>query len=1076
VPDEYSKYELFSVIIHSGSAYGGHYHTYIKDVEYLGNWIIDEDENKSMKTNKDLINNRKEIMLIRENQGDEDIDYLKYENPIELIKAFIFNNHAYNQVRVDTISSDLTKHGMSWNKLYKPKYGTIIKFLKKNDDVFELTQDEKLVNLKANFKIHDILSSNYESFKNDQDKKQKELEELEVALNNEEQELEQNLDNLHLNSWFDFNDEKIQAIKPSLIEKQFAGKESAYMLFYRRKNQELKQNFAEKDTKKVPNWLIEEIRQKNEAIRTQRQIYDKNIYELNVKFYLDINFFVSHPNKVLKTQNEASFISIKLDKRDKISDLKEKLVTYCTSIENNELNETILNYILSSDNLKYLLCKQNPHEYYYISKILDENETLSNFQQNCSIILSNNSDSFCIGDSYEPIKLIIKYYYDDETINYKKFNEFSELFTKQTTIKEIKDQLADVSCNNKKQIKLVSIEKNKKTILNRQFGIDTKRLSEFEIKNNDYLIIENDGDNDDEMIKTSEKSLKNKDSIDKEQITIEIVNFIENSTSDDLADALKYTQIELMVNKSDHVNSVKILAISAFSLDSISYDECHLRYINSGNIAQTDLINEFKSNNRKRIFNGSRLYENDVIEKVVDLNVSNLFVLCYGRAPLENEFNLKCCCLLDNGDSIGQNLIDDVKCEILVNKSLTVDELVKKIIEELNLSLNESDIVNNQVYYLKKVNWMGDPDAILNSLTKTLNDVNLTNNSYVCITKGFLVPQNHVKINIWLHELNNTNEDEIISKKLLNCDVDLINDEFKYVNCIICKYDLKLEELKVKIGESLNKNLNIELDLNEDIMRIRLMKKIIIKNSLNKKVFIEKYQLKKPLFNWHKTLKQINLSNEVDLCVQLIETGGLNQGIVLLGCMRLDLKTNTYANYKEISWNINNGANLSSIKQTIIKEYNLDSNDVYCISIAKRLVDKYDWILIKDTTITNTDDSKVDQVVSKTKGRKPKASIQQQQSAKSNLKNSPYYLDDGDLIGFVLLKDEDTLKITSLQTISNKEFMTKFDLDYKANQIDLNKLKKKKAGGKDALDMDSKGTRKNRRAEVGIVIKTDDFN
>lgn len=34
---EYS-YELFSVIIHKGGCYGGHYHVYIKDMDHLGLW------------------------------------------------------------------------------------------------------------------------------------------------------------------------------------------------------------------------------------------------------------------------------------------------------------------------------------------------------------------------------------------------------------------------------------------------------------------------------------------------------------------------------------------------------------------------------------------------------------------------------------------------------------------------------------------------------------------------------------------------------------------------------------------------------------------------------------------------------------------------------------------------------------------------------------------------------------------------------------------------------------------------------------------------------------------------------
>ena len=1085
VGDDYTKYELFSVIIHSGSAYGGHYHTYIKDTENLGNWTIheavmsDKDEKKRMKPKKSE-GNTKEILLIREKLGDEDIDYLKYENPLELMKAFIFNNHAYRQIKIETISSDLNKHGMSWNKSYKSKFGTISKFLKKNSDIFDVTQDETLVSLKFDFKISEVLTGDYEEFMKTKESQEKELEEIEAELEKEEQELEKNLDNLHLNSWFDFNDEKINAIKPNIIEKQFAGKESAYMLFYRRKTQAKSNLYEMNKEKQVPNWLIEEVKQKNEALRSQRELFDKNVNEITVKFYLDINFTVSRPNKVLKIENEANFIKIRINKRDKICDLKEKLLSYCTSVENNEINETFLNYILSSDDLKYLLCKQNPLEYHYISRSLGENETFSNFQQNFSIILSNNSESFPIGDEYEPIKVIIKYYYEDETetddkkkLGFKRFNEFSELITKQTTVKDIKDQLADVSCNNRKQITLVLMEKNKKIIINREFGLDAKLLSEYQIKNNDYIVIDNDNEDDFKFeANTNTKNTQTTPTSYKEQIMLEIVNFVEKTTKKEDDDATKYTQIEIPVNMSDRANDVKILAISAFSLDNVNYDECHLRYINLANITRDDLINEFKSNN-SNLFTGSRLYENVIIENVIDSNTSNLFVLCNGRAPLENEITLKCCCVLDNNFSVGQNLMDDVSCEILVNKSLTVNELVESITQELKLSLSEVDITDNQVFYLKKINWMGDPDAILNALTKTVVDVNLTNNSYVCLTKGFLVPQNHIKINIWLQENLNNGEEDLINKKLLNCDINMMNDEFKFVSCLISKYDIKLEELKIKIGECLNKILKIDLDTSEDVLRIRLMKKTVFKNCLNKKMFIDKYQLKRALFDWHKTLKQLNLSNEVDLCVQLRETGGLNQGIILLDCLSFDLKSNAYSNYKEISWNINNGANLTSLKQTIIKEYNLEPNDSFHISIAKRLVDKYDWIVVKDTALTSTEEKT--EHASK-KGRKPKtSSVQQQQLAKSNLKNAPYNFDDGDLISFVLLKDEETLKIATLQTITNKEFMTKFDLDYKANQVELNKFKKANKG-KDILDSTAKGTRKNRRAEVGIVIKTDDFN
>ena len=37
-------------------------------------------------------------------------------------------------------------------------------------------------------------------------------------------------------AWFDFNDSRVQPIYDKELEKQFAGKESAYMLFYRKQS------------------------------------------------------------------------------------------------------------------------------------------------------------------------------------------------------------------------------------------------------------------------------------------------------------------------------------------------------------------------------------------------------------------------------------------------------------------------------------------------------------------------------------------------------------------------------------------------------------------------------------------------------------------------------------------------------------------------------------------------------------------------------------------------------------------------------------------------------------------------
>jgi len=53
-----------------------------------------------------------------------------------------------------------------------------------------------------------------------------------VRTEEEEEEERENREKYH---WFDFDDSKITPITSSQLAKQFEGKESAYMLFYRRK-------------------------------------------------------------------------------------------------------------------------------------------------------------------------------------------------------------------------------------------------------------------------------------------------------------------------------------------------------------------------------------------------------------------------------------------------------------------------------------------------------------------------------------------------------------------------------------------------------------------------------------------------------------------------------------------------------------------------------------------------------------------------------------------------------------------------------------------------------------------------
>lgn len=165
---------------------------------------------------------------------------------------------------------------------------------------------------------------------------------------------------------------------------------------------------------------------------------------------------------------------------------------------------------------------------------------------------------------------------------------------------------------------------------------------------------------------------------------------------------------------------------------------------------------------------------------------------------------------------------------------------------------------------------------------------------------------------------------------------------FRFLKEYIIPNETKLEDLRANIEEYLSSDENIAPGYKD--FQLRLMKCTEEKGH---------FQLKKPLIEWHKTLKHSQLTQETNIAVQLIfeDTDQLNQGIILLDCVKIDLKTRLCEenSFKEILWNTNNGATFNSLKDSIMKAYvdEITPADVYRLNIAKRLFDKCQWLLIK---------------------------------------------------------------------------------------------------------------------------------
>ena len=69
--------------------------------------------------------------------------------------------------------------------------------------------------------------------------------------------------------WFEFNDSKIHPVRSSVLEQQYSGKSSAYMLFYHMKGM-APQSSMGSPKGLVPEYLLQQIDAENEKLEQQR--------------------------------------------------------------------------------------------------------------------------------------------------------------------------------------------------------------------------------------------------------------------------------------------------------------------------------------------------------------------------------------------------------------------------------------------------------------------------------------------------------------------------------------------------------------------------------------------------------------------------------------------------------------------------------------------------------------------------------------------------------------------------------------------------------------------------------------
>ncbi|KAB0396534.1 hypothetical protein E2I00_006742, partial [Balaenoptera physalus] len=285
-------YDLFSVIIHKGGCYGGHYHVYIKDVDHLGNWQFQED-----KSNPDV--------NLEDLQNEEEID-----DPLMILKAVLLQEES-NLIPVDQLGQKLLKKiGISWNKKYRKQYGPLRKFLQLHSQIFLLSSDESTVSLLKDWSLQaesDVRGNEPQLLK---------------TLTSDPPGL---IDRPSCPHWFDINDSRVQPIKEKDIEQQFQGKESAYMLFYRKSQLQRPPEARANPRYRVPCHLLNEMDAANIELHIKRAECDStnNNFELHLHLGPHYHFFNGALHPVV-SQTESMW-DLTFDKRKTLGDLRQSI-------------------------------------------------------------------------------------------------------------------------------------------------------------------------------------------------------------------------------------------------------------------------------------------------------------------------------------------------------------------------------------------------------------------------------------------------------------------------------------------------------------------------------------------------------------------------------------------------------------------------------------------------------------------------------------------------------------------------------------------------------------------------------
>ncbi|XP_029972099.1 ubiquitin carboxyl-terminal hydrolase 40-like isoform X1 [Salarias fasciatus] len=995
------SYELFSVIIHKGGCYGGHYHAYIRDIDELGQWEPPEEDCKPKAQKK-----------AKENVQEVHEPKLQEDDPLSILMAII-SQESSKSVLLDQLGQKLMdKIGSSWSKKFRKQYGPIGKFLQSHSDVFMLVSNGTRVALKANLPSPDQHNEPPTAPDGGASEHQPEAD--------QKHEPEQG------SHWFDLNDSTVTSIRESDIEKQFQGKESAYMLFYRKTQLHRPAEARNNPQYKVPTHLVQRAQEENVKLQEMREKCEATNNTVELCLHLASSYRLENGALQPVGKEPSENPALSFDRRKTVGDLR--LAIY-------QMQE------LWEGDMALTVAKSLPAGLHLYNTLTDDNISLNSagIYNNTDLFVWNGRDvcgaTVLTGAEWEPVLLtVVRPFLGEDAEpaaaedpdaceeSGAAFQNGGESGLKKeargfaggSTLGEVKEALGEpkesLLCQEHRAGRRREEGAGEGGGASgwRVFPPDDmqRTLKELSLRDGDALLVLEPQSFDSSMF-----------TLNGDVVTV--------TTPSDC----RWLQVEFRPHvkeeeeEEEERKKVKVPATGNMLLSEVkqrAVEELQLQEQPAGAgfcLRQIDCTGKLLP---------------PVCEELsvrdAGVRLMTTLTLCPGSSPRASQLFLHF--------TVGMAPSAGLEMDIIVEKTCTVRECLKAMLEAVGL--------DGSCWHLRKLDWCEEVGEPLMDEDASLAELRISNGETLVVTEGHLPPKGFLTLTVWLHQdpktitagFNHTDNGPTGEQMSLSAD-----DPHDQSLLVLCGGNAA--ELRSVGQVEISDEATLE-DLKTQVLTLPALQDVCLPTIGFMRVWqLEGSRLARILRGQQATLRKLKLTSGADVCVQqLLKEEDLRPKEVLLNIKMGVPGEKSYYPAEEIVWDASHDSSPRSLRSCLAAHYGLSPDSLL---LAKHQPDKYTWEEISNWT----------QQVSKKKKKKKAES----------LLGAPFHLKDGDMIG-----------IKNLLVDNNRDFITQEDVQGQQRlREQVEQRRKGEQPAEHAASQKKAGQTKSRKPEVALSINVGVF-